>query len=460
MGTIVPLFGLGYESKSPTVTSQKLINMYREPQRDADKSAMALYGTPGLTLFAAIGNGPQRGMRAVGNYMYVVSDSSLYRVDSDATVLLLGTLNTSTGRVGMTDNGTQVMIVDGSYGYIFHTGTLAFTQITDPDFVAGQTVTFLAGYFIVSNPGGRFRWSNIYDGLTWDALDFATAESNPDDLVAVIQSVGELYLLGTVSAEVWAPSLDAAIFRRVGGAGVDWGLVAPESLDKFDGGLIFLAKNRQGECQVVKMMNYNVVPVSGPEEDHDINAEDVTTATGYSYMLDGHSFYQLNFPDKSMLYDGLSQSWGLVSSAGSRNFGEVRTELATIAYVSDYRNSNIYAVDKNAYTDAGTPIIRSITSRHLFRNYDRLSLGRLIVDFQVGVGLTSGQGSDPQVMLQVSKDNGFTWGNEMWTTLGKIGEYRTRVVWRRIGLARDFLFRLLIADPVEVVITGAAVDLT
>jgi hypothetical protein len=457
---IVPLFGIGYTSKSPTVTSQKLVNLYREPQRDADKSAMTIYGTPGLTTFATIGTAPARGMRAVGSYLYVVSGASLYRVNAAGAATLLGTLNTGAGRVGMSDNGTQLMIVDGTYGYICTISSGALAQIVDADFVAGYTVTFIAGYFVVDNPSGRFRWCALYDGMAWAALDFATAESNPDALNAVVQSGGELYLLGEVSTEVWAPSGDSAVFRRVGGSGVDWGVAARWSVDKYDGGIIFLAKNRAGESQVVRMLNYTVVPVSGPEENHDVNAYAVSEATGYSYMLDGHSFYQLNFPLKSMLYDGLSQSWSEVSSDSGRHWGEVRAELATIAYVSDYRNSSIYAVDKNVFSDAGTAIVRSVTSRHFFRDYERLSLARLVVDFETGMGLTTGQGSDPQIMLQVSKDNGHTWGNERWTTLGAIGKYGTRAVWRRIGLARDFLFRLKISDPVKVVITGAAVDVS
>ena len=72
-----------------------------------------------------------------------------------------------------------------------------------------------------------------------------------------------------------------------------------------------------------------------------------------------------------------------------------------------------------------------------------------------GVGLNTGQGSDPQVMLRVSKDFGQTWSNEMWRSMGKIGKYATRVLWRRLGKARDWVFEVTISDPVKVVIIGA-----
>jgi hypothetical protein len=67
-------------------------------------------------------------------------------------------------------------------------------------------------------------------------------------------------------------------------------------------------------------------------------------------------------------------------------------------------------------------------------------------------------GANPQVMLQISKDNGKTWGPERWTSLGKIGAYRDRVEWRRFGKARDWTFKLRLTDPVKPVFTFADVN--
>ncbi len=71
-----------------------------------------------------------------------------------------------------------------------------------------------------------------------------------------------------------------------------------------------------------------------------------------------------------------------------------------------------------------------------------------------GSGLTTGQGSDPQAMLQISKDNGNSWGVELWRDIGAIGNYTQRVIWRRLGMARDWVFKLRITDPIPVHITG------
>jgi hypothetical protein len=260
---------------------------------------------------------------------------------------------------------------------------------------------------------------------------------------------------------VWAPSGDTAIFRRVGGAGVEWGLAAKWTVDKYaNNSLIFLGKNKLGQSQLVRMDGYTVTPLTDPDVTHDINTRNVSAATGYTYSLDAHSFYQLNFPDKSYLYDDLSQSYSQIISNGGRHFGEIRAEMNAVSYVSDYANSNTYTVSTTTYSDNGYPIIRELDSRHVFHDLDFITIWELVLDMETGVGLVSGQGSDPQIMLQVSKDNGRTWGNERWRTIGAIGKYLTRIVWRQLGVGRDFVFKLRISDPIKVVFSCAAVRIS
>ena len=78
--------------------------------------------------------------------------------------------------------------------------------------------------------------------------------------------------------------------------------------------------------------------------------------------------------------------------------------------------------------------------------------------FEPGVGLVSGQGDDPQAMLDYSNDYGKTWSNEDWVTIGALGEYANRAVWRRLGRARSRIKRVTITDPIKVVIKGAVLD--
>jgi hypothetical protein len=451
----VPIFGLGFSSKSSTVTSQKLINLYRELQKEGDKSQMTLYGTPGLSEFADLGAAPVRGFRSIGTTLYVVAGGSFYSVNNAGDEVLLGALLTNNGLVSMSDNGVEIIIVDGTVNrYVYDVTTSTYTS-TVGDW-ALDTVDFLAGRFVASeSDSGRFRASNLYDGLTWDELDFWTAETNPDNLVAVRCDGGRLYLLGERTTEIWAPTGDSAIFSWTGQA-VDWGLAARWSVAKFADSLAFLGKNRLGETQVISFASGSVqrTSESDPEVTHDINTRlSVAGAVAFSYNLDAHAFYQLNFTDKSYLYDAQSQSWSEVSSASGRHFGELRTELLSRPLVTDYRSGLIYRQDKDAYTDNGEAIIREVVTRHTFNNFDRLSVPELYVDMETGTA------DDAQVMLQISKDNGHTWGPELWRGLGAIGNYGRRVRWLMLGLFRDAVFRLRISDPVKVVITAAAMRL-
>ena len=67
-------------------------------------------------------------------------------------------------------------------------------------------------------------------------------------------------------------------------------------------------------------------------------------------------------------------------------------------------------------------------------------------------------GYTPQVMLRWSDDGGHTWSNEHWTTMGRIGEYGTRAIWRRLGMTqklRDRVYEVSGTDPVKIDIVGA-----
>ena len=64
-------------------------------------------------------------------------------------------------------------------------------------------------------------------------------------------------------------------------------------------------------------------------------------------------------------------------------------------------------------------------------------------------------GYDPQAMLRWSNDGGSTWSNEHWVSIGKIGRYQNRAIWRRLGMARDRIYEVSMTDPVKAVIISA-----
>lgn len=460
---IVPLFGIGNVGKSVNVNAQERLNLYVEIQSDPETNTLAIYPTPGLSANLNFGANPCRGTYSKGNFRYFVNRDAFWEVANDGTMTNRGTLLTSGGRVDIADNGTQIIIVDGTYGYIYNTSTNAFVQITDVDFPASQTVTFLNSYFVVQQTGSaRFYISASNDGLTWDALDFATAESDPDNLVRITAENGQLVLFGEKTTEFWGDSGAVDFpFARVGASAIEWGLAARWSLAKFQDGLIFLRKNRLGQVQVCVLSGYTATPVSNPELDFTISQYTAfSDATGFSYMLGGHPFYQINFPSandgdgESWLYDGLSNAWSRVGYDAARHPAEIQINHMDKSYVTDWQNGKVYLVDENVYTDDGVTIPRELICRHqVTGDYSRIS--QLWLDMEAGVGLNLGQGDNPQVMMQISRDGGHEWGGEVWRSIGAMGKYKARAVWNRLGRSRDWLFKFRITDPVKTVFRAA-----
>jgi hypothetical protein len=205
MGSPIPLFGLGMESKSPYVTAKMLTNIYVEQRPSGEKSVLVGYATPGLELFTNFGDTPPRGAIEFeeDSVCYVVHRGVLWEVNNAGVQTNRGTLGTTTGRVSMSHNGVEVCIVDGALGYIYNTVSTVFSQ--PATFPANPTtVTYLSQRFIVSlADSSRFYVSDIGTGTTWDPLMFANAEVSPDPIVSVWSSNGQLILLGDKTTEFW-----------------------------------------------------------------------------------------------------------------------------------------------------------------------------------------------------------------------------------------------------------------
>lgn len=463
----IPLFGVGRPGRSTYVTAKSLQNVYVEPRPGGEKSALVAYGTPGRDLFVSFGATPPRGgiEFETNSVAYVVHRGVLWEVNNAGVTTSRGTLSTTTGRVSMAHNGVQVMIVDGTTAYIYNTVTTAFSTGPANLFANPTTVTYLDRRFICSFLGSsRFQWCAIDDGLTWAALDFANAEVSPDPIISVWQSNGQLILLGALTTEFWGLSgLADPVFIPLPGTAAEWGLAARWSIAKYDNTFACLWKNRMGEVMVGKLAGYIPEQISTVDEDWTINLQASTSdATAYSYMLGGHAMYAISFPAAgiSKLYDGFSNEWSNLKSFGiTRDIAEFAFTLLANTIVADYSSGNLYRLNPIGYADNGASIERQVVSENIVTpDLDELSIDCLRLDIEVGVGLATGQGSNPQIGLEVSRDNGKTWGAQMWKTMGAIGKYLTRVEWRKLGTARAFNFRLTITDPVKVVFVSASVN--
>lgn len=459
----VPMFGIGNQGRSLDVDAQVRTNLYAETTQDPEKNILILYPTPGLELFINLGETPIRGVLDIDNVLYAVHQSFLYAILNNGLYSKIGTLDTREGLVSMAHNGKEICIVDGQYGYIFDRSTQGFSRIgagvSADGYVAADHVDFNDGRFVSNRKGtGQFCISAAYDGVTWDVLEFATAESSPDGLVRVISDSGILLLMGENTIEPWGNSgaLDFP-YTRIGSASIEWGLAARWSLVKFMDSLMFLRRNRLGQIQVCAHQSGAAQAVSTPEMDAVFAQYPAySDAIGFAYMMNGHPFYQISFPSAKAvwLFDGQSRSWSKLMTGTGRHRAQLYSNLLGKKLVTDFENGKIYQLKDDVYTDDGEFIAREFISRHIGSG-DYTNIASLWLEMEAGVGDQTGQGYDPQVMMSVSRDGGHTYGQERWATFGKIGAYRHRARWLRIGRARNWIFKFRITDPVKTVIIQA-----
>ena len=88
----------------------------------------------------------------------------------------------------------------------------------------------------------------------------------------------------------------------------------------------------------------------------------------------------------------------------------------------------------------------------------RVFLHHVVLDIQTGVGLDTGQGSDPVVMFEYSRDAGYTWSNQRQMQIGRKGKYLTQVETWRVGYGRNFVFRFSGSDPVTLGLLNCYVE--
>jgi len=461
----INLVGPTYQAFSLPFDAQRTVNLY--PVLDqAGKDVAALYGTPGLLLFSTAGVGAVRGCFPSQNgRAFVVSGSTLFEIDNAGNATSRGTLLQSAGNISIAENPTQLAICDGSTVYIFTYSSNAFAQVTDVDLPSAGTITYLDGYFIINKKStGSFYISAINDGTSWAALDFATAESGSDNLVRVFAAIGQLFLLGEKTTELWTNTGAAAFpFQKVSGGKLDVGILAPHTAVAVDNSIIFLGEDTYGTGIVYQVSGVSPRRVSNDAMELLIQAAtDKENMVSFTYQQQGHTFYVITGGGltTSLVYDLNTQEWHERAYLNAEGGYELhRANCCMFIFgkhlVGDKESGKIYDMNMTTYTDDGDTILRERTYTHLFDDNRRIRYSSLTIGYETGVGLQSGQGSVPLTSLQLSNDGARTWSTSYTTGIGAVGKYNTEVNFRRLGIAQQMTFRIRISDPVKVAICGS-----
>lgn len=464
---IIPFATNSYKDASLPISAQRLVNLYAEREPQDAKTAVAVFGSPGLVQFANLGNGPVRGFVNMAGTLYVVSGGLLYSVTSAGVETALGGVVGGTGVVSMETNGTQIVIVNGTSGYVYATAT-GLQLITDADFFTANTVCFLDQRFVFDKKNSnQFFISDSLDGTSYNALAIATAESRPDYVKAVATNGQILLVFGEKTIEPWQDVGAANFpFERVPGVVIDRGILGSSAFCKADNTLFFIGENRI----LYRLAGLSPQRVSNPAIEREWQSyATVSDAFLFSHFFDGHEFVYVTFPSQpsTWVFDissGLAherESWDMNSNSLGRWRGNCYINIYGRDLIGDAFSGQIGYLDNSTYTEYGNTIRGLAVAPPIHSDRKRVFMPRFELDIESGVGLSSGQGSDPQIMLDWSDDGGHTFTDrQLWQSMGKIGAYKQRLRWLRLGQSRDRVMRVTVSDPVRRTIIAANADIT
>lgn len=453
------------DTDSRAVSAELALNCFVQTDKGG-KKPFTVRGRPGIVTQVTLPTYPHRGHIEMGGALYAVYGQRLYRITRmswDA-----GTYTTDLGaipgvdRVIMAQNGAQVAIAANGTGYIATSTTVA--AITDADFTgrgAVSGVDHLDGYFIWSVADSDiWFWSNLNDGTAYDPDDQLTAESETDAIVRVMADAGQIWLFGSQTTENWVNTGATVPFERNTSATLPEGATGKHTVVKLDNTVMWVNDDR-----IVQKLDVRPLRISTHSVEKDLDAiteEDALEAWGF--IQGGHAFYVLSYANSwTWVYDAATGQWHKNQSGSSPNRWNASgtavepTKIFGKWIVGDPSSGKLGYLDAETYTEWGNTIIRRVRSQTVHRFPNNIMATRLSLDFEMGVGLTTGQGSDPVVMFRYSDDGGRSWSNERQVGIGAKGEYRTRVDINRLPFIRrnGRVFEISISDPVPFVMIAA-----
>lgn len=456
-----------YESPSLPISNQECIGLYPNIPQAPALSQETLLGVPGLnqlTTSDTFAAGINRGSHVKNNIAYMVNGSELVRVDRTVgppesfSVTVLGTVS-GAGRVSMADNGTQLMIVTNvGDGYIFNesAGT-PFVQITDVDFTTTngipQVVVYIDSFFLVTTNSKKFKISSLNDGLTWNALDFGTAEADPDDIVAPHVHQNQLYIFGSETFERFQNIGGAAFpFQRVSGGVINKGLFAKFSIIETSGAFVWLGGGVNESPAIWQSTGGEPQKISTTAIENAIQKFsdiEITNVFTWSYAETGAYFIGFNFPGTTFVYDLVTSRWHERRSLINNSLAPYRVNSMTKAYgrilVGDSQDGRIGEIAK-VNDEYGANIFRRFSTQPFSNQNMAFFNGSVELTIESGVG--NATVPNPQIRMDFS-DDGKTFGTPRSRSMGKVGEFFRRCIWRRLGrIPRFRVFRFTMTDQV------------
>jgi hypothetical protein len=437
-------------------SGERLINWYLQAWPSGGQSPGILAPCPGIARFKLVGGGEVMAMQEAGAFLFIAAGGRLWRMDSARNLVDVGAIAVDPA-TRMAASSRDLAVCAGGVIHVYRLATEAFSIPTRPAFGAASSVAFINGYCVASQRfGDRFAWSALDDALTWNALDFAQAESRPDQLRAMVQDHQELWLFGERSTEIWFNSGGSpSIFERAAGGIIERGIAWPATARKDDNAVFWVGDDRI----VYRATGAQAVRVSTEAVEGILRGYVLTDdVTAFTYTWKGHKFYVLRFTDRpAWCLDLATGAWHERTSSddGGR----------WVARCAAFYSQNVQAVGLDTgvigefravnVDDTGNVLVREGVSMPLNNAAEHVTLSRVAAKIEGDLDPVT----NAQVVLQVSRDGGQTWGPERWRSIGRLGARRT-AEWHALGRSEQHRVRIRVTDDVYPSVAGVEFTLT
>ena len=432
-----------------------------ESQRGKDVAAM--YPTPGLDAFCTLsGNSVTAITRIISGAterVFAVSGTDFVEISSTGTVTVRGAVASSATPASIAASQNQLVVISGGTAYSFDLSTNTFAAIVG---MLGTPIQagFTDGYFIVLLAESKqFQISALLDATSWDGLDTAIISVYADNTVSMIVDHREVWFIGKTASVAYYDSGNPDFpFDVIPSGYFEIGAIATWATAKMDQSVFFLGGGERGAAIAWQEKGYQLQRISNHAVEYAWSQYSTfTDAIGYTYEDQGHQFWVLYFPtgNATWVFDLATGMWhqrGFWKAAANR-YDAHHSQCHTYAFgkhlVGDWASGKVYEMSINLYDDDGTVIRRQRRCPHISVEQKWVRHDYAQIDLEVGLGLvTPGVGFDPQLILRWSNDGGKTWSNDHQTSAGKLGEYQRRVIFRRLGRARDRVYEMIVSDPI------------
>jgi hypothetical protein len=353
--------------------------------------------------------------------------------------------------------GNELVIVNGSQGYVYNTASNVLEQITDPSYEGGICAAYLNQYILQIDPTRRYWFhSDLADAKQYISTDRYEGESNPDRMVSLVVDHQEVWVFNERSIDVFVNTGNqSATFERATGTSIEIGCAGTFTPAKCDNSLFWLGS----DGIFYRANGYNPMRISTHAIEQAVSELDWSNCYSMVWEDRGHKVIYWSFPDgQTWGYDVATQLWHRRKSYGFSNWRVNNLVYWNGQWIAgDAYSDKLYSLDWDTNTENSAELERIRTTGVTHSNQNRFRVDA--VELVVSVGRSALDNADYYMEICYSDDGGYTFSNWKTRSLGVQGAYEQRLMWRRLGMARHRTWKLRVTSPVKCDVIAASASM-